>query len=138
MPSSTVAALLSDAAGMILLVRRKRSALWRLPGGDVGPHASAAGMLVSLCRRQAGVAPEFVAPWFEFTIVGRRVLVAPAEIRHEQARACGWIEAVQWCRPDHLPVALDPAAAMAISLAEAGRVRAAARALVRSGHPAGH
>ena len=111
-----VSALLTDADGSILLVRRKRSALWRLPGGEVGREASIARVLVSLCRRQTGVAPDFVAPLFTFVFSGRRVIVGRDEVRHEQARACGWIESVQWCAPDRLPVGVDPLAAMAISL----------------------
>jgi len=123
MPAITVSALLTDPAGAILVVRRKGTALWRLPGGIISTGASVTGMLLSFCRRQVGVAPDFVAPLFEFEFSGRRVVVGRDEIRHAQARACGWIESVQWCRRDALPVGLDPLAAMAISLSEALRPR---------------
>lgn len=117
MPSLTVAALLTDAAGSILLVRRKGSALWRLPGGAISYQASVTGMLISLCRRQAGVAPDFVAPFFRFEFAGRTVLVGRDSIPHERARACGWIEAVTWCERGALPMNVDPVAAMTIGLA---------------------
>ena len=121
----TVSALLTDAAGLILLVRRKGSALWRLPGSVIRSTASVGGMLVSLCRRQAGVAPDFVAPFFDFEFSGRRVVVGRDEIRHEQARACGWVEAVQWFRRDALPVGIEPFAAVAISLSAATEIQIA-------------
>jgi hypothetical protein len=129
MPLLTVSALLTDAAGMILLVRRKQSVLWRLPGGDISHTASATGMIVSLCRRQIGVAPDFVAPMYAFEFAGRRVFVGCDVIPHDQARACGWIEAVQWARRGALPVGVDPIAAMAISLSDrpSFRVQVSAR-----------
>jgi ADP-ribose pyrophosphatase YjhB (NUDIX family) len=119
-----VSALLTDGRGNVLLIRRKRSALWRLPGGEISPQASVTGMLVSLCRRQVGVVPDFVQPLFRIEFSGRRVTVGRDEIRHEQARACGWVEAVQWCRPDALPLGVDPLAAVAISLQTDPRVLA--------------
>ncbi len=128
MPLLSVSALLFDSAGSILLVHRKGSALWRLPGGDISRTASVMGMLVSLSRRQVGVAPDFVSPLFTFEFSGRRVIVGRDEIPHERARACGWIESVQWCRPDGLPLGLDPLAGMAISLREDPRVLALAQA----------
>jgi ADP-ribose pyrophosphatase YjhB (NUDIX family) len=118
MPLLTVSALLTDASGMILLVRRKNSALWKLPGGDIGRAASATVMLASLCRRQVGIVPDFVAPLYAFEFAGRRVFVGRDVVRHEQARACGWIEAVEWCHRGSLPVGVEPIAAMAISLSD--------------------
>lgn len=127
MPSLTVSALLTDAAGAVLLVRRKRSALWSLPGGEISVTASISGMLLSLCRRQVGVTPDFIRPFYTFEFSGRRVIVGQDDVRHEQARACGWIESVQWCRPEALPVGTDPLAAVAISLRNDPKVLASAQ-----------
>lgn len=112
----TISAVLTESTGLILLARRKNSALWRLPGGAAPPGASVSRLLVSLCRRQVGVAPDFLAPLLEFDVLGRRVLVGRDEIQPERARACGWIEAVQWCQPNRLPLGIDPLTAMVISL----------------------
>lgn len=116
MPRLIVSAVLTDADGSVLLMRRKRSVLWRLPGGETTYDASIMRLLVSLCRRQVGVAPDFVDAPFTFEFAGQRVIVACDEVPNDKVRACGWVDAVQWFRPDALPLEIEPVAAVAISL----------------------
>lgn len=117
MITKTILALLTDAAGELLLVRRKDSSLWSLPGGVLRvPVRSRCAFLIVCCRRQVGVAPDFVAPLREFEFAGKGVVVGTDEIPHDRARACGRVEVSRWFRPDELPVELAPLARMAIGL----------------------
>ena len=61
MPVQTILALLNDSAGNLLLVRRKETLLWSLPGGVLRtPMRLRAEFLAVCCRRQVGVTPDFV------------------------------------------------------------------------------
>ena len=61
-----VLALLTDSSGRVLLVRRKDSLLWSLPGSALRSSvASRSDFLAVCCRRQIGVTPDFVAPLAE-------------------------------------------------------------------------
>lgn len=127
----TLLALLMDESNRLLLVRRKGSVLWTLPGGVVrGPVDSRAAFLASCCTRQVGVTPDFVASFAEFVFVGDRVAISADEIPAERARACGRIEASTWFPIHALPMELLPVACMAIAIhvrsrAERGWTRAA-------------
>lgn len=109
-----ILALLTDEAGRTLLVRRKDSALWALPGGTLRPSADPVALLISCCRRQVGVGPDFVAPPIEMFVAGRTFLVARDEIPHERARACGRVEESRWFAGTELPLNVAPVARMII------------------------
>lgn len=113
----TILALLTDTQGNLLLVRRKESLLWSLPGGVLRtPVRSRSEFLAVCCRRQVGVTPEFVAPLREFEFAGQAVAVGTDDIAHERARACGRVEISRWFQPDELPVDFAPLARMAVGL----------------------
>ncbi len=113
----TLLALLTDDSGRVLLVRRKNSLLWSLPGGEIrAPVASVQLYLAACCSRQVGVTPDFGGPLIEFDFAGTQVVMGVDEVPHDRARACGRIEASQWFRYDALPVELTPVACMAIAL----------------------
>lgn len=133
----TLLALLTDESNRLLLVRRKGSVLWTLPGGTLrGPVASRAAFLASCCARQIGVTPDFVAPFTEFMFVGESIAVATDGIPPERVRACGRIEASQWHPINSLPVDLLPVACMAIAVHMRARVyQALARPEARSAAP---
>ena len=109
-------ALLSDASGSVLLVRRRGALLLGLPGGDVRGSESLNDLLATFCTRQVGTAPDFVGPVTEFTLAGKRVGIGFSEIPHARAGARGRIEAVFWVRPEKLPPEVDPIARYAIAL----------------------
>jgi ADP-ribose pyrophosphatase YjhB (NUDIX family) len=117
MPVQTILALLNDSAGNLLLVRRKESLLWSLPGGVLRtPTRMRAEFLAVCCRRQVGVTPDFVAALREFEFAGQGVAVGSDEICQHRARACGRVESSRWFRSSELPVDLAPLARMAIGL----------------------
>ncbi len=110
-------ALLSDSSGRVLLVRRKDSALWSLPGSAVRvPAASRSEFLAGCCRRQIGVTPEFSAPLAYVTLAGLSAEIGVDEISSDRARACGRTAETQWCSPDALPVDLAPIARLGIAV----------------------
>jgi ADP-ribose pyrophosphatase YjhB (NUDIX family) len=117
MNKQTVLALLTEAAGEVLLVRRRDSLLWSLPGGVLRhPSSSRTAFLAVCCRRQVGVAPDFVVPLREFEFAGQGVAVGIDDVARERVRACGRVTESQWFRYDALPVDLAPLARMAIGL----------------------
>lgn len=117
MNMQAVLALLTDSAGEVLLVRRKESLLWSLPGGVLRmPVRSRSEFLAVCCRRQVGLAPDFVAPLREFEFAGQAVAVGLDDVPRERARACGRVQESRWFRADDLPMDLAPLARMAIGL----------------------
>jgi hypothetical protein len=78
--------------------------------------SSRAEFLAVCCRRQVGVAPDFVTPLREFEFAGQAVAVGIDEVPQERVRACGRVTESRWFKPDVLPVDLAPLARMAIGL----------------------
>lgn len=111
-----VLALLKDSAGLVLLVRRKGSLLWSLPGGLLRDGVSAADMLSIYCQRQIGSGPDFNAPFLHFRFANRAIMVGCDVIPHQRAGARGRIEASGWFRSDALPVGTEPVARLAVAL----------------------
>lgn len=119
MQPNQVFALLTDAAGSMLLARRRGSILWSIPGGDARPGVPLDELLATYCQRQIGAMPDFVLPFTEFTLAGGRIAVGFAEIAHARAGARGRTEAVVWIRPEAVPAETDPVARMAVALKRA-------------------
>ncbi|HEX9785683.1 MAG TPA: hypothetical protein VGA56_23500, partial [Opitutaceae bacterium] len=109
-------ALLSDASGSVLLVRRRDALLLSLPKGDVRGSESLIDLLTTFCTRQVGTAPDFVGSVTEFTLAGKRVGIGFSEIPHARADARKKIETVFWMRPEKLPPEVDPIARYTIAL----------------------
>ena len=113
---NAVFALLSEQSGLILLVRRRGSLLWSLPGGDLRSPCQVDEMLTTYCQRQVGVSPEFACRFIEFTLGGKRIAVGTDEIPKARAAARGRAEAVQWVSRTALPSQIDPAVRLAVAL----------------------
>ncbi len=113
---NAVFALLSDQSGMILLVRRRGSLLWSLPGGELRSPCQVDEMLTTYCQRQIGVSPEFACRFIEFTLGGKRIAIGVDEIPKARAAARGRAEAVQWVNRTSLPSQIDPAVRLAVAL----------------------
>lgn len=113
---NAVFALLSDQSGMILLVRRRGSLLWSMPGGELRGPCQMDEMLTTYCQRQIGVSPEFACQFVEFTLGGKRIAVGVDEIPKARAAARGRAEAVQWVSRTALPSQIDPAVRLAVAL----------------------
>ena len=113
---NAVFALLTDQAGMILLIRRRGSLLWSLPGGDLRGPCQLDEMLTTYCQRQVGVSPEFACPFTEFTLGGKRIAFGVDQVPKARAAARGRVEAVQWVQSSTLPTQIDPSVRMAVAL----------------------
>lgn len=109
-----VYALLTDSTGTILLVRRRGSALWTLPGGELRPGLPPDDLLTSYSQRQTGIAPESFGPVQPFTFAGMPHAVATAAVVRARAGARGRIDVISWARGDALPTEMDPIARMAV------------------------
>ena len=118
---NAVFALLSDQTGMILLIRRRGSLLWSLPGGELRGPCQIDEMLTTYCQRQVGVSPEFACQFTEFTLGGKRIAFGVDQVPKARAAARGRVEAVQWVQPDTLPTQIDPAVRMAVALMDQQR-----------------
>jgi hypothetical protein len=116
MHTSQIFALLVDSLASVLLIRRRGSILWGLPGGDVKPSIPMDELLATYCHRQVGASPDFAGTFSEFTLAGRRVALGFGEVPHARAGARGRVEAVLWMRPDNVPNDMDPIARMAIAV----------------------
>jgi ADP-ribose pyrophosphatase YjhB (NUDIX family) len=116
MPAFAVHALLYDSAGSILLVRRKESILWGLPGGEVRGHENLVEMLVTLCARQIGLRPDFISPFEHFTLAGMRVAVGVEQVVPGRAAPRGKVQAVHWMKGGAGPGEFEPTARLAIAL----------------------
>ncbi len=113
---NAVFALLSDQTGLILLIRRRGSLLWSLPGGDLRGPCQIDEMLTTYCQRQVGVSPAFACRFIEFTLGGKRIAFGVDQIPKARAAARGRVEAVQWVQPTVLPAQIDPSVRMAVAL----------------------
>lgn len=127
-------AMLTDDSGRVLLVRRNDSLLWTLPGGIVrGLVASRTAFLASCCRRQVGVAPDFVGPMTHFEFSGQSVAVGVDDVDAFRVRACGRVTESHWFQSDALPVDVAPMARLVVATlvsAAAENSRSAARTIV--------
>jgi ADP-ribose pyrophosphatase YjhB (NUDIX family) len=120
MSSFAVHALLFDPNGSILLIRRRDSVLWGLPGGDVRGFDQLEEVLATLCARQTGVRPLFGGPFERFTLAGMQVAVGIDDITPGRVAARGKVQAVHWLKPSgEAPGELEPTARLAIALGKA-------------------
>lgn len=111
-----VYALLTDeTTGTVLLVRRRGSALWTLPSGEVRPGTPADDLLTAYCQRQTGISPEFTGPLQAFALAGIPHLVAMAHVVRTRAGARGRIEAISWVSPTAMPTEMDPVGRVAVA-----------------------
>ena len=110
-----VYALLTDTTGTVLLVRRRGSALWSLPAGELRPGTPTDDLLTAYCQRQTGIAPDAFGPVQPFTFGGVPHSVASAVVSRTRAGARGRIEAIIWARPEALPTETDPMARVAVA-----------------------
>lgn len=110
-----VYALLTDTAGFVLLVRRRGSALWSLPGGELRPSTRAEDLLTTYCQRQTGVVPDSFGAVQGFMFAGVYHCTALATANRARAGARGRIEAISWSRGDALPTETDPVARVAVA-----------------------
>lgn len=109
-------AVLTDSSGRVLLVRRKDSLPWTVPGGVMrSPLLSGGHFLAICCRRQIGVTPEFLAPLAMLSDAEQSVAFGTDEIRADAVRACGMVAECRWFRRNSLPDDLAPLAQQAIS-----------------------
>lgn len=115
---NAVFALLSDQTGMILLIRRRGSLLWSLPGGELRGPCQVDEMLTTYCQRQVGVSPEFACRFTEFTLGGKRIAFGVDQVPKARAAARGRVEAVQWVQSTALPSQIDPSVRMAVALVQ--------------------
>jgi ADP-ribose pyrophosphatase YjhB (NUDIX family) len=129
-----VYALLTDTTGTVLLVRRRGSALWTLPAGELRPGTPTDDLLTAYCQRQTGITPESFGPLEAFTFGGAHHSVATAIVPRTRAGARGRIEAINWARPEALPTETDPVARFAVAtmLARLTAARAAAAVVTAS------
>lgn len=111
-----VYALLTDTSGNVLLVRRRGSALWTLPSGEIRPGSPPHELLTSYTQRQTGIVPEALGPLQSFSFAGTSHLVAHAEVPRARAGARGRIEAISWARPEAMPTDMDPVARVAVAI----------------------
>lgn len=116
MPSFAVHALLHDSVGSILLVRRKGSLIWGLPGGEIRNAEQMGEMLTTLCARQIGIRPDFFGPFERFTLAGLNVVVGVEQIVPGRAAPRGKVEAVHWMKAGVAPGEFEPTARMAIAV----------------------
>lgn len=114
--SKVVHALLRDSSGSILVIRRRGSALWSLPGGSLRPNAVSEDLLTTFCQRQVGITPDFDGSLKEVVISDIPVVLAQAEVPRARAGARGRIEAVSWVVSNQLPYDMEPVARLAISM----------------------
>ena len=108
-------ALLTDSTGCVLLVRRRGSALWSLPGGELRPGTPAEDLLTAYSQRQTGIVPDGFGPLEVFAFAGSTHAVATGNALRARAGARGRIEAIHWGRPEALPTETDPAARVAVA-----------------------
>jgi hypothetical protein len=109
-------AFLTNSAGQVLLVRRKDSHLWSLPGSLL--HAaveSRTDFLAACCRRQIGVTPVFCSPLRHVSLATVQAAIARDEVPTDRVRACGRVADTAWFSPDALPVELAPVARLVIA-----------------------
>ena len=118
MQPKNVHALLTEPSGLVLLIKRRNSALWGLPGGTVRPSSQLEDLLVTYCRRQVGIAPEFQAKFEEIIFAGIPIKIGLAEVIKIRAGARGRIDAVSWVNPASPPYEMEPAARMIVGLFE--------------------
>lgn len=116
MQPKNVHALLSESSGSVLLIKRRNSALWGLPGGAVRPSSRLEDLLVTYCQRQVGIAPEFQARFEEVVFAGIPIKIGLAEVLKVRAGARGRIDAVSWVNPASPPYEMEPAARMIVGL----------------------
>lgn len=130
--SRMVYALLTDTTGTVLLVRRRGSALWTLPSGELRPGTPTDDLLTAYCQRQTGIAPDAFGPVQAFKFAGAHHSVAAAVVTRTRAGARGRIEAISWARPEALPTETDPSARVAVAtmLQQLTAAKARARAVV--------
>jgi hypothetical protein len=113
--SRMVYALLTDTTGFVLLLRRRGSALWNLPGGELRAPEPGVNLLTMYCQRQIGVAPASFGPVRTFVLAGVEHGVAVGTVMRPRAIARGRVDAVQWTRLDALPTETHPAARVAVA-----------------------
>jgi len=116
MISKVVHALLRDSSGSILVIRRRGSALWSLPGGALRANAVSEELLTTYCQRQVGITPDFAGSEDSVVISGIPVALAHAEVPRVRAAARGRVEAVSWVDSAQLPYQMEPVARLAIGL----------------------
>lgn len=116
MQPKNVHALLTETSGSVLLIKRRNSALWGLPGGTVRPSSLLEDLLVTYCQRQVGIAPEFQAKFQEIVFAGIPIKIGLAEVLKVRAGARGRIDAVSWVNPASPPYEMEPAARMIVGL----------------------
>jgi hypothetical protein len=112
---SCVIALLTDASGEFLLVRRQDSLLWSFPGGAVRSSAPLPVFLAAVCRRQIGLTPHFAAPLVSLEFADMTFAAGWDEILRDRSRACGRILMTGWFSPDALPQDVAPIVRMAVA-----------------------
>ena len=108
-------ALLTDTSGNVLLVRRRGSALWTLPAGEVRPGTPLDELLTSYTQRQTGIAPDALGPPQSFSFAGSSHYVAHSPVPRARAGARGRIEAISWAQPEAMPTDMDPVARVAVA-----------------------
>jgi ADP-ribose pyrophosphatase YjhB (NUDIX family) len=118
MSGFAVHALLFDPNGSILLVQRRDSVLWGLPGGEVRGFEQLQEVLATLCGRQTGVRPDFAGAFEYFTLAGMRVAVGVDEVTPGRVAARGKVQAVHWMKAGVAPGEMEPTARLAIALAK--------------------
>lgn len=114
--SKVVHALLRDSSGSILVIRRRGSALWSLPGGSLRAHVVAEDLLTTFCQRQVGITPDFDGSVENVILSGIPVVLAKAEVPRARAGARGRIDAVSWVVASQLPYEMEPVARLAIGM----------------------
>jgi len=114
--SKVVHALLRDSSGSILVIRRRGSALWSLPGGSLRANVVAEDLLTTYCQRQVGITPDFDAAMEDVVISGIPVVLAKAEVPRARAGARGRIDAVSWVVAGQLPYDMEPVARLAVGM----------------------
>ena len=119
MSGFAVHALLFDPNGSILLIQRRDSVLWGLPGGEVRGFEQLQEILSTLCGRQTGVRPDFAGPFEYFTLAGMKVAVGVDEVTPGRVAARGKVQAVHWMKGGVAPGEMEPTARLAVALAKA-------------------
>ena len=116
MHPKNVYALLAEPSGSVLLIKRRGSALWSLPGGLVRPTSLIEDLLVTYCQRQVGIAPDFQVKFQEIVFAGIPIKIGLAQVVKVRAGARGRIDAVSWANPVSPPYEMEPAARMIVGL----------------------
>lgn len=116
MQPKNVYAILTEPSGSVLLIKRRSSALWGLPGGIVRPSSRLEDLLVTYCQRQVGIAPDFQEDFEEIVFAETPIKIALAEVPKVRAGARGRVDSVSWVNPASPPYEMEPAARMIVGL----------------------